>query len=138
VRSRSVEQLPDIQFPEPQRRADSSDRQSERQAAVALPDVAAGARRRTCLRECLPPWRRRERVGRRHACFRLVSAAIVVPIFAVRHFIVDKGVFPRQMYEDLLLPGETKLSPTRAGFLPYLALLGGIASCLLGYFIFWR
>jgi amino acid transporter len=66
-----------------------------------------------------------------------ISAAIIIPIFAFRHFVVDKGTFPKSMYKDLLLPGETKLSPKRAGVLPYLALLGGAASCLLGYFIFW-
>jgi amino acid transporter len=66
----------------------------------------------------------------------LVSAAIIVPIFAFRHYVVDKGVFPKQMYEDLVLPGEKELSPKRAGVLPYLALLGGIGSCLFGYVIF--
>ena len=66
-----------------------------------------------------------------------VSAALIIPVFAYRHYVVDKGVFPKAMNEDLLLPGQTELSPTRAGFLPYLALAGGIGSCLLGYFIFW-
>ena len=66
-----------------------------------------------------------------------VSAAMIVPMFAFRHYVVDKGVFPKHMYEDLLLPGEQSLGPTRAGILPYVALAGGIASCLLGYFIFW-
>jgi hypothetical protein len=41
------------------------------------------------------------------------------------------------MYEDLVLPGEKQLSPKRAGALPYLALLGGIGACLLGYVMFW-
>jgi amino acid transporter len=66
-----------------------------------------------------------------------VSAAIVVPVFLFRHYVVDKGVFPQHMHEDLLLPGEKELGAKRAGILPYLALLGGIGSCLLGYFIFW-
>ena len=66
-----------------------------------------------------------------------VSAALIVPVFALRHYVVDKGKFPKHMYSDLLLPGETELGPKRAGMLPYLALLGGIGSCLLGYFIFW-
>jgi amino acid transporter len=66
-----------------------------------------------------------------------VSAAIIIPVFAFRHYVVDKGVFPKHMYEDLLLPGETELSPTRAGILPYAALLGGIGSCLFGYLMFW-
>jgi hypothetical protein len=41
------------------------------------------------------------------------------------------------MYQDLLLDGQTALGPKRAGFLPYLALAGGIAACFAGYAIFW-
>ncbi|MGB6538469.1 MAG: APC family permease [Xanthobacteraceae bacterium] len=67
-----------------------------------------------------------------------ISAAMIIPVFAFRHFVIDKGIFPKHMSEDLLLPGQTELGPKRAGLLPYLALLGGIASCLSGYFIFWR
>jgi amino acid transporter len=66
-----------------------------------------------------------------------VSAALVIPVFGYRHFVVDKGVFPPNMYSDLLLEGETDLHPKAAGILPYLALAGGIASCALGYYIFW-
>jgi hypothetical protein len=58
-------------------------------------------------------------------------------VFGYRHFVVDKGVFPSNMYSDLLLEGETDLQPKAAGVLPYLALAGGIASCALGYYIFW-
>ncbi|MEA2782707.1 MAG: hypothetical protein QOK29_4251 [Rhodospirillaceae bacterium] len=67
----------------------------------------------------------------------LVSAALVIPVFLYRHYVVDKGVFPAHMYQDLVLDGERGLGPKRAGFLPYLALAGGVASCLLGYLIFW-
>ena len=66
-----------------------------------------------------------------------VSAALVVPIFLYRHYVVDRGVFPKHMYQDLILAGETELGPTRAGGLPYVALAGGVASCLGGYLIFW-
>ena len=66
-----------------------------------------------------------------------VSAALVVPIFLYRHYVVDRGVFPKHMYQDLILAGETELGPTRAGGLPYVALAGGVASCLAGYLIFW-
>ncbi len=66
-----------------------------------------------------------------------VSAALIIPIFAFRHYVTDKGQFPRHMNQDLLLPGQTELGPKRAGMLPYLALLGGLASCLAGYFFFW-
>jgi len=66
-----------------------------------------------------------------------VSAAPVVPFFLFRHYYTDKGKFPEHMYSDLLLAGQTQLGPKKAGMLPYLALLGGAASCALGYFIFW-
>jgi hypothetical protein len=66
-----------------------------------------------------------------------VSAALVVPFFLFRHYYTDKGKFPEHMYSDLLLAGQTQLGPKKAGMLPYLALLGGAASCALGYFIFW-
>jgi amino acid transporter len=64
-------------------------------------------------------------------------AAGIIPVFLFRHYVVDKGVFPAHMYQDLLLPGQKELGPKRAGMLPYLALAGGLASCLLGYYIFW-
>lgn len=67
-----------------------------------------------------------------------VSAALVIPFFFYRHYVTDKGVFPSHMQRDLILRGETALGPKRAGMLPYIALAGGIASCLLGYVIFWR
>ncbi len=66
-----------------------------------------------------------------------ISAALVVPFFLYRHYVTDKGKFPEHMYSDLLLAGQTQLGPKKAGMLPYLALLGGAASCALGYFIFW-
>jgi amino acid transporter len=66
-----------------------------------------------------------------------VSAALIIPVFAFRHYIVDRGKFPDHMYKDLLIGGEKEPGPKRAGVLPYVALAGGIASCLLGYVIFW-
>ena len=66
-----------------------------------------------------------------------ISAALVVPVFLYRHYVTDKGKFPAHMYQDLLLDGRKELGPKRAGVLPYVALAGGIASCLLGYMIFW-
>jgi hypothetical protein len=66
-----------------------------------------------------------------------VSAALVVPVFLFRHYIVDGGKFPQDMWKDLLLPGQTELGPKRAGILPYVALAGGVAAMFLGYYIFW-
>ena len=67
----------------------------------------------------------------------LASAFISVPIFWYRHYIVDKGHFPKDMLSDLFPEGETNVGPTRAGILPYLALAGGVAACAAGYIIFW-
>jgi len=50
----------------------------------------------------------------------LVMAGLVFPIFIWRHYIVDKGVLPKEMQEDMLLDGDQK---TTAGVLPYFALI---------------
>ncbi|MBA2127199.1 amino acid permease [Hyphomicrobium methylovorum] len=67
----------------------------------------------------------------------LAAAFISTPVFWYRHYIVDKGKFPDHMLSDLIPPGKTELTPTRAGILPYVALAGGVTSMALGYFIFW-
>lgn len=67
----------------------------------------------------------------------LAAAFISTPLFWYRHYVVDKGKFPPDMLADLLPEGQTELPPTRAGMLPYLALLGGMASMAAGYIIFW-
>lgn len=50
----------------------------------------------------------------------LVMAGLVFPIFIWRHYIVDKGVLPKEMQEDMLLDSDQK---TTAGVLPYVALI---------------
>jgi amino acid transporter len=56
----------------------------------------------------------------------LIFAALIFPVFWYRHYIVDKGKFPKEAYEDLGLPyGE--LGARKAGMLPYLALILGAA-----------
>lgn len=67
----------------------------------------------------------------------LLAAFISVPVFWYRHFIVDKGKFPKDMLSDLIPEGETDVQPTRAGNLPYLALAGGALSMASGYVLFW-
>lgn len=66
-----------------------------------------------------------------------LSAALVLPVFIFRHYIRDRGQFPKHMWHDLLLSGETELGPKNSGILPYLALAGGFGCVALGYFIFW-
>jgi amino acid transporter len=58
--------------------------------------------------------------------FGLAFAALIVPVFLFRHYIQDKGVFPRTMSEDLELTHDQALVK-RAGVLPYLTLAAGVA-----------
>jgi len=66
-----------------------------------------------------------------------ITALIALPFFYYRHYVTDKGQFPKHMWDDLLLEGETELGPTKAGIKPYVAVAGGLASMALGYIIFW-
>lgn len=61
----------------------------------------------------------------------LLCAALVLPIYAYRHHVVDKGELPRH---DSVMEAA---GAGRAGVLPYLALGGGAAACLAGYWLFW-
>jgi hypothetical protein len=56
----------------------------------------------------------------------LVFCALVLPVFAYRHYIQDKGRFPLEMAEDL---GRTSGEPEirRAGIWPFVVLAAGIA-----------
>lgn len=66
--------------------------------------------------------------------FGLVGAAVIIPVFAYRHFVQDRGVFPATMYEDLPESehaGGGRLV-RRAGIRPYLALAGGVAMVGIG------
>ena len=61
----------------------------------------------------------------------LVAAALILPVFAYRHFVRDKGRFPESMYEtgaDGAVIAPTK----RAGAMPYLVLAGGVVMVVLG------
>ena len=60
----------------------------------------------------------------------LILAGLIIPIFLWRHYIVDKGVFPTAMLEDMQFSSDGQAAPKRAGALPYLALL-------IGAFIVW-
>ncbi|HEV7613384.1 MAG TPA: APC family permease [Steroidobacteraceae bacterium] len=56
----------------------------------------------------------------------LIFAALIVPVFIYRHYIQDKGAFPRDMADDLeMVDGERIIK--RAGIWPYVVLLSGIA-----------
>ena len=60
-----------------------------------------------------------------------------VPVFLYRHYVTDGGRYPDHMLSDLIPPGETEVTPTRAGVLPYLALAGNMLAIWVGYEVFW-
>jgi amino acid transporter len=55
----------------------------------------------------------------------LVFAALIVPVFIYRHYVQDKGSFPREMAEDLDMVGGEKIVK-RAGIWPYAVLVVGV------------
>jgi amino acid transporter len=65
----------------------------------------------------------------------LIVAALIIPVYAFRHYVQDKGQFPPQMMADLgLKPGD--LGQKKAGMLPYLALAAGVAVVVLSNWLF--
>lgn len=62
----------------------------------------------------------------------LVVASLIIPIFLWRHYVVDKGLFPKAMLEDIELTDNGRSTQKRAGVLPYLALFGGVLMTALG------
>lgn len=62
----------------------------------------------------------------------LIVASLIIPIFIWRHYIVDKGAFPQALMQDLEPENNGRSVKKRAGFWPYLALLGGASLVLLG------
>jgi len=65
----------------------------------------------------------------------LITAALIIPVFAFRHYVQDKGKFPDHMLADLnIKPGE--LAVKKAGYLPYLTLAGGVVVLLVSNWIF--
>jgi len=65
----------------------------------------------------------------------LFTASLILPVFWFRHYVQDKGRFPAHMYEDLgVAPGE--MASRKAGILPYLTLLAGLATVLIANWFF--
>lgn len=65
----------------------------------------------------------------------LFTAALIIPVFMFRHYVQDKGVFPTHMLEDLGLR-QADLNNRKAGILPYLTLIAGLAVVLLSNWFF--
>ena len=65
----------------------------------------------------------------------LFTASLILPVFWFRHYVQDKGRFPAHMYEDLgVAPGE--MASRKAGILPYLTLVAGLATVLIANWFF--
>ncbi|HEY0123680.1 MAG TPA: APC family permease [Rhizobium sp.] len=62
-------------------------------------------------------------------------AALIIPVFAFRHYVQDKGQFPVGALEDIGLTGQD-LGVRKAGMLPYLALLLGLVIVLVSNWFF--
>ena len=63
----------------------------------------------------------------------LIFAALIIPVFMFRHYVQDKGVFPKDMAEDMHLGAEAGVK-SRAGILPYAALAAGVLIVLLTHY----
>ena len=64
-----------------------------------------------------------------------VLAALIIPVFAFRHYVQDGGKFPAQALADLGLKGDD-MGERKAGMLPYLTLLAGLIVVLVANWIF--
>ena len=60
----------------------------------------------------------------------LIWAALIIPVFLFRHYIQDRGKFPKAMVEDMHLAPEDGVV-LRAGMLPYVTLLVGVGVVVL-------
>jgi len=62
-------------------------------------------------------------------------AALIIPVFAFRHYFQDKGQFPQGALDDLGLTGQD-LGERKAGILPYLTLAAGLVVVLVANWLF--
>ncbi|MBC7786494.1 MAG: APC family permease [Methylophilaceae bacterium] len=56
----------------------------------------------------------------------LIFASLIIPVFIYRHYVQDKGSFPKQMLEDLYISGDDSSTSKKAGVLPYVALVAAV------------
>jgi amino acid transporter len=65
-----------------------------------------------------------------------IFAVLIIPVFCYRHYIQDGGKFPDRMLEDLHVGGSGDVTTKRAGILPYVTLVAGVAVVLLSNWYF--
>ena len=65
----------------------------------------------------------------------LIAAGLIIPVFIFRHYVQDGGKFPPNMLEDLNLT-QADLASRKAGVLPYLTLIAGVAVVLTANWFF--
>lgn len=66
----------------------------------------------------------------------IIAILLILPVFAYRHYVTDKGRFPEKMLEDLAVGGNTDLSVRKAGMLPYITLAAGVAVVIIANQVF--
>lgn len=71
--------------------------------------------------------------GERALITSILITAAIIPIFLFRHYVTDRGKFPRWMEEDMLEDG--KPIKKRAGILPYVVLLTGGLTIYAGHLL---
>ena len=64
-----------------------------------------------------------------------IFAALIIPVFWFRHYVQDGGKFPKGAMEELGLK-DGDMGERKAGMLPYLALLAGLAVVLWSNWFF--
>ncbi|HET6618652.1 MAG TPA: APC family permease [Dongiaceae bacterium] len=65
----------------------------------------------------------------------LIFAALIIPVFWFRHYVQDGGKFPDRMLDDLGLKAGD-LGQKKAGVLPYIVLIAGVAVVLITNWLF--
>ena len=66
----------------------------------------------------------------------VIFAALILPVFWFRHYVQDKGHFPKEAMEDLGLTDHGDLGPRKAGIWPYVALIAGVVVVLWSNWFF--
>lgn len=57
----------------------------------------------------------------------LVTISLIIPLFMYRHYVTDRGQYPRKMLEDLHLDmNDAGSFEKKAGVLPYVTIGAGI------------